>query len=123
MLKIGQNVYLREWYQRNFISRNGGISEAKWLKFVRLILHLNRKRSCNFIDDFAQDLSAGEFTNFNEASDRTPENFFTAMILMSLWFVSKERFEKHRRLVKWTLPIWFYVSLTSLIINLMLYHR
>jgi putative membrane protein len=45
------------------------------------------------------------------------------LILMSLWYALKERFEQHKRLVKWTWPIWIYVSLSGLIIYLMLYHR
>ena len=32
------------------------------------------------------------------------------------------RFEKHRRIARWTLPIWLYVSVTGVIVYLMLYH-
>jgi uncharacterized membrane protein YozB (DUF420 family) len=32
------------------------------------------------------------------------------------------RFDKHRRLARWTLPIWLYVSVTGVIVYLMLYH-
>jgi len=32
------------------------------------------------------------------------------------------RYEKHRRLARWTLPIWLYVSVTGVIVYLMLYH-
>jgi uncharacterized membrane protein YozB (DUF420 family) len=32
------------------------------------------------------------------------------------------RFDKHRRIAKWTLPIWLYVSVTGVIVYLMLYH-
>lgn len=31
------------------------------------------------------------------------------------------RFEKHRRLARWTLPIWLYVSVTGVAIYVMLY--
>jgi uncharacterized membrane protein YozB (DUF420 family) len=30
---------------------------------------------------------------------------------------------RHRRLARWTLPIWLYVSATGVLIYLMLYHR
>ncbi|MFI5397657.1 MAG: DUF420 domain-containing protein [Candidatus Binatia bacterium] len=33
-----------------------------------------------------------------------------------------ERFDKHRRLARWTLPIWLYVSVTGVIVYWMLYH-
>ena len=33
-----------------------------------------------------------------------------------------ERFEAHKRLARWTLPIWLYVSVTGVIIYWMLYH-
>ncbi|HLH18990.1 MAG TPA: DUF420 domain-containing protein [Bryobacteraceae bacterium] len=32
------------------------------------------------------------------------------------------RYDKHRRLARWTLPIWLYVSVTGVIVYLMLYH-
>lgn len=31
-------------------------------------------------------------------------------------------FEKHRRIARWTFPIWMYVSVTGVIVYLMLYH-
>lgn len=34
----------------------------------------------------------------------------------------KSRFDRHRRIAKWTLPIWLYVSVTGVIVYLMLYH-
>ena len=32
-----------------------------------------------------------------------------------------ERFDRHRRVARWTLPIWLYVSVTGVVIYLMLY--
>lgn len=32
------------------------------------------------------------------------------------------RFDRHRRLARWTLPIWLYVSVTGVVVYLMLYH-
>jgi uncharacterized membrane protein YozB (DUF420 family) len=31
------------------------------------------------------------------------------------------RFDRHRRIARWTLPIWLYVSITGVIVYLMLY--
>ena len=32
------------------------------------------------------------------------------------------RYDKHRRIARWTLPIWLYVSVTVVVVYLMLYH-
>ena len=34
----------------------------------------------------------------------------------------KARFDKHRAIAKWTLPIWMYVNVTGVVVYLMLYH-
>ena len=41
-----------------------------------------------------------------------------ALTLVRAW---KERFEAHRRVARWTLPLWLYVSVTGVIVYLMLY--
>ncbi|MGE5347622.1 MAG: DUF420 domain-containing protein [Acidithiobacillales bacterium] len=33
----------------------------------------------------------------------------------------RARFDRHRRLARWTLPVWLYVSVTGVIVYLMLY--
>jgi putative membrane protein len=33
----------------------------------------------------------------------------------------RSRFDRHRKIARWTLPIWLYVSVTGVIIYLMLY--
>lgn len=33
----------------------------------------------------------------------------------------KARFDKHRKIAKWTLPIWLYVNVTGVVVYLMLY--
>jgi putative membrane protein len=33
-----------------------------------------------------------------------------------------KRFDQHKAIARWTLPIWFYVSVTGVIIYFMLYH-
>jgi uncharacterized membrane protein YozB (DUF420 family) len=32
------------------------------------------------------------------------------------------RYDRHRRIARWTLPVWLYVSVTGVIVYLMLYH-
>lgn len=32
-----------------------------------------------------------------------------------------EKFDRHRRIARWTLPIWLYVSVTGVIVYLLLY--
>ena len=34
----------------------------------------------------------------------------------------RERFDAHRRIARWTWPIWMYVSVTGVLIYFMLYH-
>ena len=43
------------------------------------------------------------------------------MILVTLRRAWLERFDKHRLIARWTLPLWFYVSVTGVIIYLMVY--
>lgn len=43
------------------------------------------------------------------------------LALITLSRALKERFDKHKRIARWTLPIWFYVSVTGVVIYLMLY--
>lgn len=44
---------------------------------------------------------------------------FLAVITLTL--ALRKRFDRHRGLARWTLPIWLYVSATGVIIYLMLY--
>ncbi|MEY2545233.1 MAG: putative rane protein [Verrucomicrobiota bacterium] len=43
------------------------------------------------------------------------------LVIMTLVPVFQRRWDKHRRLGKWTMPIWLYVSVTGVIVYLMLY--
>jgi len=45
------------------------------------------------------------------------------LVLVTVWYALSGRFEKHRRIARWALPIWAYVSLTGVLVYLMLYHR
>lgn len=43
------------------------------------------------------------------------------LILVTLRRAWLERFDKHRLIARWTLPLWFYVSVTGVIIYFMVY--
>lgn len=43
------------------------------------------------------------------------------LALITLFRALRERFAAHRRIARWTFPIWLYVSVTGVIIYLMLY--
>ncbi|MGH7453248.1 MAG: DUF420 domain-containing protein [bacterium] len=43
------------------------------------------------------------------------------LALITLFRALKQRFDKHKRIARWTLPIWFYVSVTGVVIYWMLY--
>lgn len=42
------------------------------------------------------------------------------MILTTFYLSLRERFSTHKKLARWTLPLWLYVSVTGVIIYLML---
>jgi putative membrane protein len=44
------------------------------------------------------------------------------MALRTLFLAIKGRFAKHRRIAKWTFPVWVYVSVTGVVVYMMLYH-
>lgn len=43
------------------------------------------------------------------------------LVLRTFFLAVKQRFAEHRRLARWTLPLWLYVSVTGVIVYLMLY--
>ena len=43
------------------------------------------------------------------------------MIILTVIPAARCRFDKHRRIARWTLPVWLYVSLTGVLVYLMLY--
>lgn len=43
------------------------------------------------------------------------------LALVTLFRAFKERFDAHRRIARWTFPIWLYVSVTGVIVYAMLY--
>lgn len=49
-----------------------------------------------------------------------------AIVVVPLTFITlcrglQERFERHKRIARWTWPIWMYVSVTGVVIYLLLY--
>lgn len=43
------------------------------------------------------------------------------MVIITLSRALRERFDKHRRIARWTFPLWLYVSITGVVIYFMLY--
>jgi uncharacterized membrane protein YozB (DUF420 family) len=44
------------------------------------------------------------------------------LALTTLYRAWREQFERHKRIARWTLPTWLFVSVTGVVIYLMLYH-
>jgi putative membrane protein len=43
------------------------------------------------------------------------------LVLFTLGRALREKYPEHRRIARWTFPIWLYVSVTGVIVYLMLY--
>ena len=43
------------------------------------------------------------------------------LVLRTLYLALRARFPEHRRIARWTFPIWMYVSVTGVVIYVMLY--
>src|ERR1041384_541318 len=43
------------------------------------------------------------------------------LVILSLTYGLKSRFDRHRRISRWTFPVWLYDSVTGVIVYLMLY--
>lgn len=41
-------------------------------------------------------------------------------VLLSIYFAITKQFIKHKKIVKWTFPIWLYVAITGVIVYLMI---
>ena len=44
------------------------------------------------------------------------------LVLTTLYRALRQRFDQHRRIARWTLPLWLYVSVTGVAVYWMLYH-
>ncbi len=43
------------------------------------------------------------------------------LVIITVTLALRGRIERHRRIARWTLPLWFYVSVTGVVIYWMLY--
>jgi len=43
------------------------------------------------------------------------------MVIITLSRALRERFDRHRKIARWTFPLWLYVSVTGVVIYFMLY--
>ena len=43
------------------------------------------------------------------------------LALITLVHALRERFDRHARIARWTLPLWLYVSVTGVVVYVMLY--
>ena len=43
------------------------------------------------------------------------------LVIMTVSRALAQTFDRHRRIARWTLPLWFYVSITGVVVYLMLY--
>lgn len=43
------------------------------------------------------------------------------LVLFALYYGWKQRFAAHRRVARWTFPVWLYVSVTGVLVYVMLY--
>lgn len=44
------------------------------------------------------------------------------LVGLTLYRALREQFDRHRRIARWALPIWLYVSVTGVVVYLILYH-
>jgi uncharacterized membrane protein YozB (DUF420 family) len=43
------------------------------------------------------------------------------MVIITVSRALRERFDRHRKIARWTFPLWLYVSVTGVVIYFMLY--
>lgn len=42
------------------------------------------------------------------------------LVLLSVYFAISDQFDRHRRIARWTLPIWLYVAITGVVVYFMI---
>ena len=59
-----------------------------------------------------------------ELADRSADSLvvLVPLVVQALRFALSSQFERHQRVVRFTWPIWMYVSVTGVLVYLMLYH-
>lgn len=54
-----------------------------------------------------------------------PHSFFAAVmvpfIIAAVWLALRQKFDAHRRIVRWLWPVWIFVSLSGIVVYVMLY--
>ena len=43
------------------------------------------------------------------------------LVVLSLSYGLRQKFDRHRRIARWTFPVWLYVSITGVVVYIMLY--
>lgn len=43
------------------------------------------------------------------------------LVILSLNYGLRQKFDRHRRIARWTFPVWLYVSVTGVVVYFMLY--
>ena len=43
------------------------------------------------------------------------------LVILSLSYGLRQKFDRHRRIARWTFPVWLYVSITGVVVYIMLY--
>lgn len=43
------------------------------------------------------------------------------LIITSVVYAARRRWDRHRRITRWTMPLWLYVSVTGVLVYWMLY--
>ena len=44
------------------------------------------------------------------------------LVILTLSRALRGQFDRHKRVARWTLPVWLYVSVTGVLVYWMLYH-
>jgi uncharacterized membrane protein YozB (DUF420 family) len=44
------------------------------------------------------------------------------LVIITVRRAARGEFRRHKRIARWTLPLWLYVSVTGVVVYLMLYH-
>ena len=61
--------------------------------------------------------------SISQSSSRTSswQRWILPLALITLVHALRERFDRHARIARWTLPVWLYVSVTGVVVYVMLY--
>ena len=46
----------------------------------------------------------------------------TPLVAVTAWQALRGTFDRHRRIARWTFPVWLYVTVTGVVIYVILYH-